>query len=104
MLKLAVIYFLGNAMFKFLRIQGESMQPDYNDGDFVLILRTSRLNAGDVIVFYNRHYGMLIKRVQKITAQGIYVIGTSSDSLDSRRIGPVNPENVRGKVIWHIKR
>ena len=80
------------------------MTPEYQDGDFVLIWRTSRPKEGDTIVFQNELYGVLVKRVEKITDQGIYVIGTGENSLDSRRLGPVNPENVQGKVIWHIKR
>ena len=91
-------------MFQILRIQGDSMAPEYKSGDFVLIVRTSHPKVGDVIVFHNQLYGMLIKRIEKISDQGIYVIGTGENSLDSRRLGPVNPDKVQGKVIWHIKR
>ena len=91
-------------MFRFLRIQGESMTPEYQHGDFVLIFKNKRPKVGDVIVFCNQFYGTLIKRVEKITEQGIYVIGTGENSLDSRRLGPVNPDKVQGKVVWHIKR
>ena len=91
-------------MLKFLRIQGESMTPEYQDGDFVLIMRVRRPREGQVIVFHNQLYGTLIKRIEKITQQGIYVVGTGENSLDSRRLGPINPEKVMGKVIWHIKR
>lgn len=91
-------------MFRFLRIQGESMTPEYQDGDFVLIMRVRRPKVGQVIVFHNQLYGTLIKRIEKITEQGIYVVGTAENSLDSRRLGPVRPERVQGKVIWHIRR
>lgn len=91
-------------MFQILRIQGGSMMPEYQNGDFVLIARTRYPKIGDVIVFHNRLYGTLVKRIEKITEQGIYVIGTGENSLDSRRLGPVNPDKVQGKVIWHIKR
>ena len=91
-------------MFKVLRIQGDSMSPEYQHGDFVLILRTSQPKVDDVIVFHNQLYGTLIKRVEKITEQGIYVVGTGENSLDSRRLGPVNPDKVQGKVVWHIRR
>ena len=91
-------------MFRVLRIQGESMSPEYQTGDFVLIVRRAHPKIGDVIVFHNQLYGLLIKRVEKVTEQGIYVIGTGEHSLDSRRLGPVSPDKVQGKVIWHIKR
>ena len=80
------------------------MTPEYQDGDFVLILRVSLPKVGDVIVFQNQLYGVLIKRVEKITEQGVYVVGTGENSLYSRRLGPVDPAKVQGKVIWHIKR
>jgi len=63
-----------------------------------------RIRRGDVIVFENQLYGTLIKRVENINGEGIFVIGTGEDSLDSRRLGPVNPDAVQGKVIWHIHR
>jgi len=95
-------------MFRILRVSGDSMFPEYKSGDFILI-RTrsflpSRLRSGDVIVFVNQLYGTLLKRIQRITDAGIYVIGSGEESLDSRRLGPVNPDTVQGKVIWHIRR
>ena len=93
-------------MFRILRIHGESMSPDYQSGDFVLLVKPfgGRVKRGDVIVFSNQLYGILIKRIEKITDEGIYVLGTGENSLDSRRLGPINPASVQGKVIWHIHR
>jgi phage repressor protein C with HTH and peptisase S24 domain len=91
-------------MLKILRVQGDSMTPEYQSGDFVLIAGVKHPKAGDVIVFHNQFYGTLIKKIEKITEQGIYVIGTGENSLDSRRLGPVSPDKVQGKVIWHIRR
>ena len=95
-------------MFRILRISGDSMLPEYQSGDFVLIQTCSffakSLRSDDVIVFTNKLYGVLIKRIGKITDAGIYVIGTGEESLDSRRLGPVNSDSVQGKVIWHIRR
>lgn len=58
----------------------------------------------DVIVFQHQMHGTLIKAVEKITDEGIYVLGRGENSLDSRRLGPVNPLSVQGRVIWHIRR
>ena len=93
-------------MIRIMRITGDSMSPDYQDGDFVFLMNLfrGRIKRGDVIVFINQLYGTLIKRVEKITDEGIYVLGTGENSLDSRRLGPVNPAAVQGKVIWHIHR
>ena len=93
-------------MFQVLRIHGESMSPEYQEGDFVLIMKIFRgkIKIGDVIVFQHQFYGTLIKDVEKITDEGIYVFGRRENSLDSRRLGPVNPVSVQGRVIWHICR
>lgn len=91
-------------MLKLLRVQGESMTPEYQNGDFVLIWRLTKPKVGDVVVFRNPFYGILIKQIQKIGVEGIYVIGTGENSLDSRRLGPVDPVTILGKVIWHIRR
>ena len=82
------------------------MSPEFQSGDFVLLMRLfrNRIGRDDVIVFQNQYYGTLIKRVEKITDDGVYVIGSGENSLDSRRLGPVNPAAVQGKVIWHISR
>ena len=93
-------------MFQILRIHGESMSPVYQDGDFVLLMKPflKKIETSDIIVFDNEHYGTLIKAVQKITDEGVYVLGTGENSLDSRRLGPISPKSIRGKVIWHIRR
>ena len=95
-----------NPMFQILRIHGESMSPEYQEGDFVLIMKTFRgkIKIGNVIVFQHQIYGTLIKGVEKITDKGIYVLGRGENSLDSRRLGPINPASVQGRVIWHICR
>jgi len=93
-------------MIRLMRITGDSMSPEYQDGDFVFLMNIfrGRIKRGDVIVFRNRLYGRLIKCVENITDDGVYVVGTADNSLDSRRLGPVNPDAIQGRVIWHIHR
>ena len=95
-------------MFRILRITGDSMSPEYQEGDFVIITKASlflrRLKTRDVIIFQHQHYGTLIKRIQNISDEGFYVVGAHEESLDSRRLGPVQRQNIQGKVIWHIRR
>jgi hypothetical protein len=82
------------------------MSPEYREGDFVVIAARPfpfRLEEGDVIVFHHVHYGTLIKRILRFAEDGsVYVTGAGADSLDSRRLGPIRREAIRGKVIWHI--
>lgn len=86
------------------------MSPDYQNGDFVLIVTfrfiLNRLKTGDTIIFDHQLYGTLIKRIASFDSKTaeVYVEGTRSDSLDSRRLGTIRRDAVRGKVIAHFPR
>lgn len=95
-------------MFKILKISGDSMSPEIQEGDFVIILTAkfilNRLKVGDDIIFSHKLYGTLIKRIASIDpdTDGVYVVGISAESLDSRRLGTIRSENINGKVIAHF--
>lgn len=86
------------------------MSPDFQDGDFVIILTAGfileRLTVGDTIIFNHKFYGTLIKRIASLDpgTPGYFVEGTSVDSLDSSRLGTIRRENVKGKVVAHFSR
>ncbi|MEW6716126.1 MAG: S26 family signal peptidase [Chloroflexota bacterium] len=93
-------------MLRVLKVTGDSLSPDFKEGDYVVIatlpffLRS--LHRGDVVVFEYGLYGTLIKRIERMDGDHIWVTGTRGDSLDSRCIGPVPRQAVQGKVIWHV--
>jgi len=95
-------------MFRLLKVTGDSLSPLYKEGDFVVITTLPfflrRLRQGDIIVFKHGLYGELIKIVDRLLPEedAIYVIGTSEDSLDSRRLGPISRAAIKGRVLWHI--
>jgi len=96
-------------MLKLLKITGDSLTPEYQNGDFVIISKIPFLftppSPGDVIAFRQAGYGLLIKRIQHITQNGgVNVIGSHPESVDSRVFGPVRRESILGKVIWHIRK
>ncbi|MBN1304138.1 MAG: S26 family signal peptidase [Anaerolineales bacterium] len=85
------------------------MSPEFQEGDFIittsLLFFIKHIKAGDVIVFEHGLYGLLIKRVLNFTNDDqVYVIGANENSLDSRRLGPVKRDTVRGKVLWRISK
>lgn len=95
-------------MLRILKITGNSMSPDYQEGDFVLLATCAHvirhLKVGDTIIFEHKLYGTLIKRIASFdpgTAEA-YVEGTRPDSLDSRRLGTIRPDVIQGKVIAHF--
>ncbi len=95
-------------MAKLLKVAGASLEPSYQDGDFVLVSKIPILfrfvQKGDVIVFHHEIYGTLIKRIDRLVPEqnGFYVLGTREDSIDSRLLGIIAKKDVIGKVIWHI--
>ncbi len=93
-------------MIRILRVQGDSLSPEYSDGDFVVVSTKSlRLRVGDTVVFRHPIYGTLIKRVEHIEPNGeLWVVGSHPNSVDSRSFGTVPRAAVVGRVLWHISR
>jgi len=97
-------------MLGFFKVTGNSLSPDYQEGDFVLLLKIpfflNRLKEGDIVVFQHPYYGVMIKKIERFSLdrEKIYVIGTHPDSIDSRKFGPILRIDLVGKVICHIRR
>lgn len=95
-------------MLRLLKVTGNSLTPDYQEGDFVLVGKIPFFFAaprpGQVIAFHQPGYGLLIKRVERVNDEGLIVTGTRLESIDSRTFGEVRPSDVIGKVIWHIRK
>jgi nickel-type superoxide dismutase maturation protease len=96
-------------MLRFLKVSGDSLSPEFCEGDFVLISKIpfclDSLRPGDVIVFDHPVYGILIKRIaQALPGDAYLVVGSHEFSVDSRQFGPVSKSTILGKVIWHIAR
>jgi len=94
-------------MFKLIRVSGNSLYPEFKKGDFVLIGKIpfllGRVRPGDIVAFRHAEYGLMIKKVETISADGaeFSVIGTHPTSIDSRKFGPVKKEQMVGKVLRH---
>jgi len=93
-----------------MKVTGDSLLPDYVNGDFVLVLKIpflfNSLKRGDILVFRNEEYGTMIKRVAQVdrAASTVTVFGTHENSIDSRHFGPVQENDIIGKVIWRVKK
>lgn len=66
----AVAALIATLVLPVLQIAGTSMEPSLKDGDIVLLVKTNRLNTGDLCAFYYSNK-ILIKRI----------IGTPGDYL-----------------------
>jgi len=77
-------------------------------GDYVLVTKIPkilrRIKPGDVVVFRHPAYGVMIKRLERLSGDGaeLFVMGNHPDSNDSRSFGAVPRRWLVGKVIWRI--
>lgn len=90
-----------------MRVQGSSMIPTLNDGDLVIVDRElSRVPLEGTIVAA-RPAGLdgkaVVKRVSAVSANQLVLLGDNpSDSLDSRRLGPVHQKELLGSVSCRL--
>ncbi len=84
------------------RIVGDSMSPYLNDRDLILVQRINKYRVGDVVGF-KLNDKIFIKRIHEIKNHQIYVLGDNPDnSLDSRKLGWINRENLVFKLLFRF--
>ncbi len=90
--------------FLIFKIKGESMLPTLKEGDYVLILKTSKIKQNDIILLRDPRNGhAVVKRVLSIKPREYFVIGDNPEqSTDSRHFGWVGKNLVVGKVVKRI--
>jgi len=97
-------------MFKIIKVTGDSLWPDYEEGDFVIVTKIpyflKSVKRGDVVVFRSSQFGAMVKYVDRIDHSGdkFYVVGVHPYSLDSRQLGAIPKKDIIGKVVFHVKR
>lgn len=91
--------------YAFYKVSGESMQPDYMAGDFLLIKTTKEISIGDDVVLLDpRTNSKIFKRVKDIIEEMYFVEGINLQaSTDSRHFGPVSFNHILGKCVKKIK-
>ena len=68
----AIAAIIATLIFPVLQIAGTSMAPNLNDGDIVLLAKTSKVETGDLCAFYYSNK-ILIKRVIAIPGDYIWI-------------------------------
>lgn len=86
-----------------VEVAGDSMQPTYAAGDWLLCRRKRFPGVGDVVVLERLGVGLVVKRVAQVRPDGrLWVLGDNPDpaaSTDSRAWGPLAASDVLG-VVW----
>jgi nickel-type superoxide dismutase maturation protease len=93
-----------------VRVEGASMSPTYNDGDWLYVIwrqgAPNRAPLGSVAVIEREERPgiFLVKRVQKFHAGNYWVEGDNSESTDSRTWGWIAPSEIVGRVLFRYRR
>ena len=95
--------------FSIFRIKGNSMEPKYESGDFVLLSKSpvtlKNLKVDDDIVFNHAYYGKLLKRINSVQSDNQYTVtGLNPSSISSSKLGPIPKKAIVGKVVFHFTR
>ena len=86
------------------RVSGDSMNPNYRNGQTVVVSYLGRYNTGDVVVAM-MDGREVIKRISKMSNGKMYLIGDNKHkSTDSRTHGWIMETHLLGKVVWPKKR
>ena len=97
-------------MLRLIKVTGDSLYPEYRSGDFVVTSKIpvlfGWLKPGDVVVLFRQPYGLLVKRIERIEAGGerFFVLGTQLRSVDSRKLGWIDRQDIVGKVVYHAQK
>ena len=80
------------------RVKGSSLEPTLKPNSLVLAIRSKKAIVGDFVIF-KHSTKLLIKKVVSVNELGIYVVGYSSDSQDSRSFGVITKDQLIARVI-----
>jgi len=101
-------------LFKAVELRGDSMSPNFNDGDWLLFrLLPAKSKSGNlvgkvVLIQRQSQVGtdfLQVKRVTKLTEVKFWVEGDNkSASTDSRSWGALDSTEVVGKLLFRYRR
>lgn len=93
--------------FKILKVKGHSMFPKIPQHSYILInqwLNFWRVKPDETVLINHEKLGLIIKTVALIDRYGfIWSKGENASSLSVERIGPVDKNQILGKVLMVIK-
>ena len=82
-----------DALPMFCKVEGTSMVPTFQDGEYVMIEKTNNFTVGDCVVANVDGYGRVIKRVSEINGDQVYL------TSDNKNIS----YEVHGNYIYKIE-
>lgn len=91
-------------MLKLFKVRGNSLFPIYKDGQIVICLSSKIINPkiNDIVVFREKTYGLMIKKIIKEKNDFFYMKGTNESSIDSRNFGLIKRQDILYKVLFRV--
>jgi len=95
-------------MINILKIEGASMQPEYNHNDYIIALKpvfNIMIKKNKNVIFMHSSLGLLIKKISNVDSQKkiIYVKGNNGLSISQEMLGPIKFSQIKGFPLIHIK-
>jgi len=85
------------------------MSPEIVDKSYVIAKQNNKANwfpkINSILIFYHYKYGILVKRLTEADNHGNHwFCGNCKYSLSKEQIGPIQKENIYGKVLLVISK
>lgn len=61
------------------KVDGRSMVPTLQDGQSILVEKTKNISVNDIVVAESPQYGVIVKRVNKIDGNNVYLISDNKN-------------------------
>lgn len=87
-----------------IRVTGESMYPVLKPGSFAVFRRQAKYEDGDVLLVNHPRFGKIVKRALDVGAKTLWLEGANTNSLSRETMGPIEPNQVQGKLVYQIQR
>lgn len=89
-----------------VRIDGGSMAPAFEHGDYAVFRRYGRRSAGpqvgDAVLVDHPQYGTIVKRVaRRPSASAVELAGDAVASTPGIDLGAVPTHRIWGRLLWH---
>jgi len=87
----------------------QSMRPALNPGDWLIVARTRRVRAGQVVIARNPRDStmLLVKRAARQLPDGSWWLESENKdvaAVDSRQFGPVRAADIAGRPLFRYRR
>ena len=91
-----------------VKVAERSMEPALRPGDWLLVRRTRRIRAGQIVLarYPGRPEMLIVKRAARRLDAGWWRASDNPDpaAVDSRRFGPVPDALIEGRVLFRYWR